>query len=86
MLARAWHPCFGFSSCYFRVASVALWHPFFQPGFHPFHDYNQKEVPAGEGGELAEQYQEIHYVHSPSKRTRWGKNLVPLILSIMLVV
>jgi hypothetical protein len=33
------------------------------------------------GGKLAEQYQETHCVRSPSKRTLWDENLIPLIIT-----
>jgi hypothetical protein len=55
----------------------------------PFHYLNgnnkvlehKTEVHGGEVGEkLAKQYQETHCVRSPSKRTLWGENLVPLII------
>jgi hypothetical protein len=43
---------------------------------------NKTEVLEGEvGGKLAEQYHETHCVRSPSKRTLWGENLIPLIIT-----
>jgi hypothetical protein len=43
---------------------------------------NKTEVLEGEvGGKLAEQYQETHCVCSPSKRTLWDENLIPLIIT-----